>query len=287
MHDRLIVGFDGSEAAAAAVRWAAAEAETRGAAVRVVSSFSMPPVMDYYGIGTAVAPESTLQALKETCLADLQAVVTESTHTHPRVGFDFKAVNEHAVNALVREAEAADLLVVGSNGAGAVRSFLLGSVTAAVLHESPCPVVVVPGGSHDVTGRIVVGVDGSKPSGAALDWAIDEADRQGADLLVLHAWEYPYRMISEGFAPGSDLGQVDAAIVVDEAVELARERMTGSVHRRLVEGGATESLLDVSEAADMVVVGSRGRGGFRSMLLGSVAHAVSTHAHCPVVVVRP
>jgi nucleotide-binding universal stress UspA family protein len=287
MHDRLIVGFDGSEAAAAAVRWAADEAETRGAAVRVVSSYSIPLVMAYYGVGTAIAPESSLQELRESCIADLHAVVAESTHTHPRVGFDFKAVNEHPVNVLVREAEDADLLVVGSNGAGAVRSLLLGSVTGAVLHESPCPVVVVPRDLHEATGRIVVGVDGSKHSYTALDWAIDEADKHGADLVVLHAWEYPYRMTEEGFAPGPDLAEVDAAIVIDAAVEHARDRMTGEVHRRLVEGGATQSLLDVAEAADMLVVGSRGRGGFRSMLLGSVAHAVSAHARCPVVVVRP
>ena len=287
MHDRLIVGFDGSEAAAAAVHWAADEAQTRGAAVRVVSSYSMPPVMAYYGMGTAVAAEPNLQVLEETCLADLKAIVADSTHTHPRVGFDFMAVNEHPVNALVREAKAADLLVVGSNGAGAVRSFLLGSVTGAVLHESPCPVVVVPGELHEVTGRIVVGVDGSKHSDAALNWAIDEADRHGTDLVVLHAWEYPYRMTAEGVAPGPDLTQVDAAIVVDAAVEHARERMIGGVHRRLVEGGATQSLLAATEAAAMLVVGSHGRGGFRTMLLGSVAHAVSAHAHCPVVVVRP
>ncbi len=255
--------------------------------MRVVSSYSMPPAMDYYGLGTAVATQPNLEALKEACLADLQAVVTDSTHAHPCVGFDFHVVNEHAVSALVREAESADLLVVGSNGAGAVRSFLLGSVTGAVLHESPCPVVVVPGEIHEVTGRIVVGVDGSKHSRAALDWAIDEADRHGEDLVVVHAWEYPYRMTSEGLAPGPDLAEVDAAIVVDTAVEHARERMTGGVHRRLVEGGATQSLLAVAEVAAMLVVGSRGRGGFRSMLLGSVAHAVSAHAHCPVVVVRP
>ena len=156
-----------------------------------------------------------------------------------------------------------------------------------MLHESECPVVVVPRELHEVTGRIVVGVDGSKHSDVALEWAIDEADRHGADLIVLHAWEYPYRMTSEGFAPGPDLAQVDAAIVIDAAVEQARERMTGGVHRRLVEGGATQSLLAAAEAAGMLVVGSRGRGGFRSMLLGSVAHAVAAHAHCPVVVVRP
>ena len=242
--------------------------------------------MGYYGVGTALASEPNLQLLKESCLADLQAVVAASTHAHPRVGFDFRAVNEHAVEVLLREAVAGDLLVVGSNGAGAIRSLLLGSVTGAVLNESPCPVVVVPGELHEATGRIVVGIDGSKHSEAALDWAIDEADRHGADLVVLHAWEYPYGMTSEGLAPSADFAPVDAAVVLDTAVEHARERMAGRVHRRLVEGGATQSLLDVADDVDMLVVGSRGRGGFRSMLLGSVAHAVSAHASCPVVVVR-
>jgi nucleotide-binding universal stress UspA family protein len=286
MHDRLIVGFDGSEAAAAAVHWAAGEAETRGAVVRVVSSYSMPPVMNFYGLGTAVATLPNLQPLKDACVADLQAVITESMHAHSSVEFDFEAVNEHAVHALVREAGSADLLVVGGTGAGAFKSFLLGSVTGAVLHESPCPVVVVPAQLHDVTGRIAVGVDGSKHSDAAAEWAIEEAGRRRAELVVVHAWEYPYRMTDEGFAPGHDLAEVDAAIVVDKAVELAHERMSGDVHGKLVHGGATQSLLDESETADMLVVGSRGRGGFRSMLLGSVAHALSAHARCPVVVVR-
>lgn len=286
MHDRLVVGFDGSEAAVSAVRWAAGEAEMRDASVRVVSSYSMPPVMNFYGLGTAAATEPNLQPLKDACVADLQAVVAKSTHVHPRVGFDFQAVNEHAVTALVREAGAADLLVVGSTGAGAFKSFLLGSVTGAVLHESPCPVVVVPAELHEVTGRVVVGVDGSKHSDAAVEWAIDEADRHGADLIVLHAWGHPYRMTDGGIAPGHDLAEVDAAIIVDRAVEVAHERMVGAVERKLVEGGATQSLLDEAETADMLVVGSRGRGGFRSMLLGSVAHAVSAHSRCPVVVVR-
>lgn len=117
-------------------------------------------------------------------------------------------------------------------------------------------------------------------------WAADEADTRQANLVVVHAWDYPYRMTTEGLAPGSDLARVDAAIVADRAVEEAREMMAGPVTSRLVEASAVQALLDAAETADLLVVGSRGRGGFRTMVLGSVAHVVAGHSPCPVVVVR-
>lgn len=286
MHDRLIVGFDGSEQSQTALRWAAAEAETRKASVRVISSYSMPPVMDYFGLGTASASPESLERLRQRCVTALRAAVAESVRNHPGVGFDERAVNEPPVERLLGEAAHADLLVVGQNGLGAVRDFLLGSVTGALLHESTCPVAVVPAVLPGRTGRIVVGVDSSDPAAAALHWAADEADRLGTELVITHAWHYPYKLTVEGTARGSALSQVDAALVVDEAVEVARNRMAGDVVGRLVEASAAQALLDAGDTADMVVVGSRGHGGFHSMLLGSVAHTVAARASCPVVVVR-
>lgn len=286
MHDRLIVGFDGSLASLAALRWAGEEAESRKASVRVISSYSMPPVMDYYGIGTAAASTAELERLEQACESALRDAVAEATRCHPTVGFDYRATSAPPVRCLVDEAAAADLLVVGSNGLGAIKSFILGSVTGAVLHDSRCPVVVVPEQLRDSVGRIVVGVDGSKRSDVALRWAEDEADRRGCTLVVVHAWEYPYRMTEEGFARGSTLAEVDASIVLERAVDAATDRMSSPVIGELAEGSATQALLDAAEQADLLVVGSRGRGGFRSMILGSVAHAVSAHASCPVAVVR-
>ncbi|MGD9998226.1 MAG: universal stress protein [Ilumatobacteraceae bacterium] len=287
MKDRLVVGFDGSEASTAAVRWAAAEAEVRGASVRVMSSYALPPVMDFYGMGATGATVGQLEELKKSCEAALHDVVERVAREHPTVGFDLHAVDVAPVRCLVDEAADADLLVVGSNGLGAVRDFILGSVTGAVLHDSPCPVVVVPATLRSESfGKVVVGVDGSDRAMAALRWAAAEADRRKADLIVLHAWEYPYRMTSEGFARGSSLAEIDAEILLEQAVTIARDEMSGTVIGRLAHEGAAQALLHSLDEADLLVVGSRGRGGFRRMLLGSVAHAVSAHASCPVVVVR-
>ncbi len=93
-------------------------------------------------------------------------------------------------------------------------------------------------------------------------------------------------MTADGVSRGADIARVDAAIVMECALELARERAVGDVQGRVVEASAAEALIDASDTADLVVVGSRGIGGFRSMLLGSVALTVAVHATCPVAVIR-
>lgn len=286
MHDRLVVGFDGSAASTAALEWASNEATTRGASVHVVSSYGMPPVMDVYGFGTANASPSDLEQLRQSSEGSLRAAVERERRCHPGVDYDFHAVSTQPQRALLIEAETADVLVVGSNGLGATKSFLLGSVLGAVLHRSPCPVAVVPPERHAATGSIVVGVDGSDASNVALAWAADEAARGGADLRIVHAWHYPYRVTTAGRSRGAVCAEADAAVVVEDAVEFARGRTTTAVVGELVEGSASQVLLDASSDADLIIVGPRGRGGFRAMLLGSVAQAVSVRAHCPVVVVR-
>ena len=286
MHNRLIVGFDGSENSRTALRWAAAEAEVRQASVSAVSSYAMPPIMNLYGIGTAGAAATALERLGETCTESLHLAVAESAARHPSVHFDEHVVVEQPVDYLVGATTDADLVVVGANGLGAVKHFLLGSVTGALLHKSACPIVVVPAALGTQRNRVIVGVDSSHSSNAALQFAADEADRLSSELLVVHAWQYPYTISGEGASSRTDLCRVDAALVLDEAVEFARDRMAGNVVRRLVDANAAQALLDASAEGDMLVVGSRGRGGFRSMLLGSVAHAVSVNAPCPVVVVR-
>jgi nucleotide-binding universal stress UspA family protein len=285
MHARLVVGFDGSQSSIAAVRWAAAEALARNAAVSVVSAYAMPPAIDSYGLGLAGLAVQ-LEVMEETAWQQLRDVAAQVLAEHPALGLDYEAVDELPVDALRRRAADADLLVVGSSRMGALRSYLLDSVSSGVLTESPCPVVVVPEVLHERSGRIVVGVDGSEQAGSAVRWAVDEADRSKAELVVLHAWEYPYRFANTGAGRGAELAAVDAAILVEQAVAAARARGLANVVEQLVEGGAVQALLDASVNADLVVVGSRGRGGFKSMLLGSVARATAGHAACPVVVVR-
>jgi nucleotide-binding universal stress UspA family protein len=142
--------------------------------------------------------------------------------------------------------------------------------------------------------RIVVGVDGSSHSDAALRWALREARAHGAALDVVTAWHYPYTTDISGMVPrtvaGLDVAE-DARKLQDKALEdaLLLEPFPGGsieIERIVKQGGAAHVLLEAADGADLLVVGSRGRGGFTGLLLGSVSHQVASHAPCPVVVVR-
>ena len=140
-----------------------------------------------------------------------------------------------------------------------------------------------------MAGRIVVGVDGSEGALAALRWALDEAERRGADLDVLHVWHEPYLIAAGGYAmplaAQADLAEA-AKAVLDRTLE--RADATGAhvrVEPILIQGSAARSLLDAAKHADLLVVGARGHGGFAGLLLGSVSQQCAQHAPCPVVVV--
>ncbi len=141
--------------------------------------------------------------------------------------------------------------------------------------------------------RIVVGVDGSPPSLAALRWALAEAGLRGATVEAAHVWDYPFVAYTPAIMPTpafvrSDL-EAEARAELDQAVEEALAGQSGEgppVKRLVVEGGAAQRLVERAMGAELLVVGHRGRGGFVDLLLGSVAMQCSTHASCPVVVVR-
>jgi nucleotide-binding universal stress UspA family protein len=143
------------------------------------------------------------------------------------------------------------------------------------------------GPSH---GWIVVGIDGSEHSQAALRWASTEAHRRGLALQVVTCWSYP--MLPWGpYQPplSSEDFEAEALQVAETEIEkvLGPDRGSLDVQISVVEGAASLRLLDYDQAADMIVVGSRGRGGFAGLLLGSVSQHVAEHARCPVVIVRP
>jgi nucleotide-binding universal stress UspA family protein len=139
-------------------------------------------------------------------------------------------------------------------------------------------------------GWIAVGVDGSEPSQAALRWAATEAHQRGLGLQVVTCWSYP--MLPWGpYQPpltGQDF-EAQARQVAETEVEavLGPDRDSLDVEIAVLEGAASLRLLDYDQAADMIVVGSRGRGGFAGLLLGSVSQHLAEHARCPVVIVRP
>ncbi|HYT10477.1 MAG TPA: universal stress protein [Mycobacteriales bacterium] len=145
--------------------------------------------------------------------------------------------------------------------------------------------------------RIVVGVDGSEESQAALRWAAGEAELHGAELEAVYAWEPPLRLplVSAPANPLIGSAQVDTRVLArraEETLEAALDQVFGEqrpgyVTPVVLEGPAAAVLLDQSLHADLLAVGSRGHGGFKGLLLGSVTEQCVRHARCSVVVVRP
>ncbi len=138
--------------------------------------------------------------------------------------------------------------------------------------------------------RIVVGIDGSETARRALTWAVEEARLHKGSLEVVHAWHMPY-VGSYGFSAGAfepAMYEDAARKTLDAAVdEVDTSGMAHPVERILVNGAASSAILEAAKGADLVVMGSRGLGGFTGLLLGSVSHQVAHHAACPVVIVPP
>lgn len=285
---RVVVGFDGSDAARAALAWAASDAASRGLPLHLVHGVT-PPVpssgMSYavpVDLDVVDALRSGAQELLDTTAAGLEPVGVTVT-TEVAVG--------SATTVLLDAAEDAALVVVGSRGLGGFRGLLLGSVGVQVATHAPCPVVVVRTGDVHADGPVVVGLDGSPLGHAALAFAFEHASRRGLRLVVVHAWEIPaYDLLAAPAGPPP----VSLTDLSDTEVRLAAEALAGfgerypdvEVEERLVKGPAARTLLEAAADASLLVVGSRGRGELVGALLGSVSHAVLHHAEVPVAVVH-
>ncbi|MGE0878217.1 MAG: universal stress protein, partial [Acidimicrobiia bacterium] len=284
MSEHIVVGIDGSESSTAALQWALDEAQVRSATVKAVRVWRMPYVGDFAGPAVAAVDPNELADANRELLDSVvdAALATRSDITVERVVRDGNPAAE-----LADEAADADLLVVGSRGRGGFAELMLGSVSHQVAAHAPCPVAIVRG---DVVrrrqGRVVVGIDGSEASKKALAWATEEARLRGAELHLVYASTDPlpegkYEM-SAGEQPYSD-----PALLVSNALEVvAAERDAPNTFTHIVDDTPANALLNEAKDAAMVVVSSRGRGGFKSLVLGSVSHQVAVHAPCPVVVVR-
>jgi nucleotide-binding universal stress UspA family protein len=194
--------------------------------------------------------------------------------------------------ALVEESEGADLVVVGSRGLGGFRGLLLGSVGTQVATHASCPAVVIRDVPAATSNVVVVGVDGSELSLAALDFAFDIADRRGWTVRAVHAWQLPTYdvLVAPVGPPPLDIDSVREGelIVFAESLAGLREQYpTVTVEDRIVEGPTVTSLLDAGGDAALIVVGSRGRGEFLGAVLGSVSQGVLHRAKVPVAVIGP
>jgi nucleotide-binding universal stress UspA family protein len=279
----VVVGVDGSRESTAALRFAVEEAALRGTGVRALYAVEVPTV-PWPGLTGLVGT-----ALEEAGHVFARAVDEALGGAEPEVPFEREVVERSPAEALVEAAAGADLLVVGSRGRGGFAGLLLGSVSQQVTHHAPCPVAVVRHPPAAERRAVLVGVDGSEHSREALRWADEEARLSGAPLVVVHAWAPAFEAMP-GLVPLPEpVGSLEAEVetFVDAAVaDVLGESRATTVERRIVGVPAALGLVDAASPGDLLVVGSRGRGGFTGLLLGSVGQQVAHHAPCPVVVVR-
>jgi len=298
---RVVVGVDGSPGSRAALVYALTAAARRGADLLVVSTYTIQAVwVGGYPLGVPAlstvheATESRVRALIEEARHDPAAAAVAGA---AQVVTGLLVSVGPAASMLVEAAKGADLLVVGSRGRGAVRSVLLGSVALHCVSHAPCPVVVVhaaaPG--HRTDRAVIVGVDGSAASRAALVAAVDEADRLGTRVAVVTTYELADSWVdlSTVVVPTEEEVrwelQRGAEAMVDEVLGDRRATHAGrppEVAVVVAEGPAADVLLRWSADAELLVVGSRGQGEFRGLLVGSVALACAMHGAGPVLVVH-
>jgi nucleotide-binding universal stress UspA family protein len=287
MRSELVVGVDGSAASYAAVGWTAQEATIRGLPVRLVH------VVAPTSMSSTEAPNDTItheQEVKARHVIDQARRIVDGVQGEARLKVRVEIRYAGVLATLVDASRDAHMIVVGARGFDGFGWHMLGSVSAGLLHHAHCPVTIVR--DPESAGReihddapVVVGIDGSRASEAATALAFDEASRRRVPLVALHAW--------------SDVGVfpilgMDWHVYRDEGDEVLGERLAGwqeiypdvQVHRRLVCDVPARWLVNESDSAQLVVLGSRGRGGFDGLHLGSVSSAVAQSARVPVIVVR-
>lgn len=288
-HARIFVGVDGSPAASAAVAWAAHEAALHQLPLTLIHVLLPPVAMTRPEVALPEEFQKWQEAQAHEIIGDARKIVADIAEQSGPIHVDSEILSGVMIPTLVDHSKDARMIVVGCHGRSQLRR-LLGSVASGLIHHARCPVAVI----HDeepVTERaagapVVVGIDGSSASEAATGLAFDEASRRGVPLVAVHAWSdwavYDF--------PGIDYSTMESL-----GEEVLAERLAGwqerypdvEVRRVVVADRPAHQLVAQSESAQLVVVGSHGRGGFAGMLLGSTGAAVAQSSHAPVIVVRP
>ncbi|MBO4143101.1 universal stress protein [Micromonospora tulbaghiae] len=283
--EEILVGYDGSADAAIALNWALDEAGRSGRPVRLAYVFEWLTVTGWIGPGVApgVWPD---EAARQQVDELVRKAAADAAADRPGLTVHGEVFDGPPALVLQERSADAGMLVLGSRGHGGFGGLLAGSTAVSVTAHAHCPVVVVRDGQAATSGPVVAGSDGSESALRALGFAVERAAQRDVPLRVLRAWEPPG---DRWVPPGFDPEQVAASERAAAEAELAPWRESFPdvpVEIEAVPGSASALLVEASRSAQLVVVGSRGRGGLRGMLLGSVSQQLIQHSHCPVAVVR-
>ena len=282
----VLVGVDESACSQEALAWAAADAAARNAALTVATVVDLPQPTDV-PLSAELVGSAELAARRR-----VDAAVARARDVVGGVPMEGRVLTGDATAELLRLAVGADQIVVGSHGTGRFARLLIGSVGSRVAEHAPCPAVVVRGRRQN--GPVVVGVDNSPHSDAALEYGFAYADRHGLPLVALHVYPPDYVYPMTPYPMPAYRAEEERARMRAGALRAAEHSLGNwtekypqvSVRADVAEGGAAEKLVEGSRTASLLVVGTRGHGGLAGMLLGSVSQAVLRHADSPVVVAR-
>lgn len=285
----VLVGVDGSTASMLAVDWAVAEAKQLGWRVHIVCVYSLPTFSGATLDGGYLAiDDKQIRVGAERVVADAAArtegsgvVVTTAVEPGDSTG------------VLLELSRQAGLIVIGKEGGTPFADRILGAVSTSLAPRAHCSTVIVPvhGEAHPLrlpVRRIVVGVDGSASAKRALKRAIREAEVWGAELTAVAAVPVAQGAGAMAWVPANidrDELLADVRAGLDVAVDQALGDSRVTVRRHALDGSPAALLTEFSTAVDLLVVGTRGRGGFAGLLLGSTSQTVIAHADCPVMVV--
>ncbi|NLG55105.1 MAG: universal stress protein [Rhodococcus sp.] len=287
----IVVAVDGSESSSTAVVWAAKAAAATALPLKIVTVVHVPAF--YYSEPYLAASfREELEATAKARLASAAVLAQQSVEGPIEI---ITERHEGKVSrVLIELSESAHFVAAGPRGHGELTGLLVGSVTSSLASHAQCPVAVVRGrtldGAPPSEGPIVVGVDGSECSHAAVEVAFAHASAVGAPLVAVNVWSDVSVQPSLGATPEDPLWssiQEAEEAVLSESLAGFQERYPDVVVERVVARDRPVRVLsDYAEAAQLIVVGSRGRGGFKGMLLGSTSNALLHSADCPVLIVR-
>lgn len=289
-HQPIVVGVDG-QSALAAVTWAAREAVYHDAPLVLVTVTSMPGDSGVpTGIPAGFFDDQGLAARKR--LEKAEDFARAAGHGHD-IDIEIARGTGSPTRELLERSETARMVVVGSNRYGPVERALLGSVSTAVVTHARCPVAVVRELPHtevtEIVGPVVVGVDGTANSEPAISVAFEEAAQRQVGLVAVHAWSDIDLDLAGWRGSGFEWEKQhtrEMALLAESLSGRAEEYPDVKVQAVVVIDRPVHNLRAQAERAQLLVVGSRGRGGFASMLLGSTSRALLHTVTCPLIVAR-